>query len=158
MKSLSKACALFMIMLALTACSQKSNSSVVLKQLDGTTSTLSKYSGKWVVINYWASWCRPCYKEVPELNAFYKKHQRNVVVFGVNYDKVPADKIAELVKSMGIEFPTLLGNPVLSLGVKKITGLPATYIISPQGKLVKTLMGPQSVVQLEEAVQLTADV
>ncbi len=121
--------------------------------IGGKQMHLSDYRGKWIVINYWASWCKPCYKEIPELNAFYQANKaQKVVMFGVNYDRVKQAKVLALASSMGMIFPNLAGNPIKQFGVASIKGLPATYIISPEGKLVKTLFGPQTQAQLNKVI------
>lgn len=106
--------------------------------------TLKSLKGKWVVLNYWASWCKPCYKEIPALNAFAKKYKDKVVVMGISYDQLEPDQLPALVKKMKIEFTTLKYDPGMEVGIEHVPGLPATYIINPKGKLVKTLLGEQT--------------
>lgn len=148
-----------LFLFVLCGCSSKPTShakKIQFQLLSGKTVPLSSLKGKWVILNYWASWCKPCFKEIPALNTFYKKHKNNIVIYGVNYDKVPTEKIKTLVTLMGIDFPNVLGNPITQFGVDKIAGLPATYIISPTGKLVEKRYGPQTVYQLESLVGLAS--
>lgn len=117
---------------------------IVFTTLANKKISLGSLKGKWVVINYWASWCKPCYKEIPALNAFAKKYKEKVEVLGVSYDHVEVDQLPAIIKKMGIEFVTLKYDPALKLGIEHVPGLPATYIINPKGKLVKTLLGEQT--------------
>ena len=58
-----------------------------LPDLDGKIHRLSDYRGKWVVVNYWATWCPPCLEEIPELEDFYSEHhKRDAIVVGINYE------------------------------------------------------------------------
>lgn len=128
-----------------------------VQTLTGNNIKLSDYRGKWIIINYWASWCEPCAKEIPQLNAFYKSHVgKDAIVLGVNYDGLALTKLAELVKKMGIQYPVLTKDPKNLIGVEHIPGLPATYVISPQGKLVQSLYGEQTQLSLEQAIGLKA--
>lgn len=134
----------------LSACSQ---SEPVFYEISGKQIQFSHYHGKWVIINYWAKWCRSCIEEIPMLNAFYQQNKNSVVVLGVNYDSLPAEDLKYLVKQLNIEFPVLQQDPgeYLKLGV--ITAVPTTIIINPQGKVVKSLLGPQTAVSLAKAIR-----
>ncbi len=105
------------------------------------------YEGRWVVINYWAKWCKPCIKEIPELNALDRKYTQ-VVVLGVNYDGNKGDELQTQIVNLGIEFPTLLEDPSPALGIALPSVLPTTIILNPNGMLVATLIGPQTLESL----------
>lgn len=118
----------------------------------GNPIRISDYKGKWVVINYWAAWCKPCLKELPELNALYLIYKSRLMVFGVNYDALSNNEIETFVKKLGITFPMMRTFPMDKFGVQEISVLPVTFLISPEGKLVKTLKGPQTMNSLEKAM------
>jgi thiol-disulfide isomerase/thioredoxin len=145
--------------LTLTACAQNTT----LQTLDGKIFRWSDYRGKWVLINYWASWCAPCRKEIPELNAFYQAHKKDVVVLGVNYNqemvlgKNYAQSLSELhrtVSAVGIQFPVLRTDPAQSLGINEVESIPTTYLIDPNGKLQTPLLGAQTQRDLERIMHL----
>jgi thiol-disulfide isomerase/thioredoxin len=117
---------------------------IIFTTLQNKQITLESLKGKWVVLNYWASWCKPCYKEIPALNAFAKKYRDKVVVMGISYDQLEPDQLPALVKKMKIEFTTLKYDPSAEVGIGHVPGLPATYLLNPEGKLVKTLLGEQT--------------
>jgi thiol-disulfide isomerase/thioredoxin len=124
-----------------------------LYDLNNKAISLSSLKGHWVYINYWASWCQPCLEEIPELNGFYSRFKgKNVVVYGVNYDALPASKQQQLIRELGIQYPSLGGNPARALSLGDIRGVPVTFVFNPQGKLSKTLLGPQSVNSLKQAM------
>ncbi|MEH6585595.1 MAG: TlpA disulfide reductase family protein [Halioglobus sp.] len=118
-------------------------------QRDGTIVALDKnaYEGRWVVVNYWAKWCKPCIKEIPELNALDSKYKQ-VAVLGVNYDGASGDELQTQITTLGIDFPILLQDPSASLGLALPSVLPTTLILNPDGQLVATLVGPQSLESL----------
>ena len=131
---------LFLVLATLlTGCVQKP---VVFKTLDGETYTFDEFEGQWVVVNYWAIWCGPCRKEIPELNEL--NHRDDVVVIGVDWDASPVDKTAEYAQAMGIEFTTSIDDPAGFLGQDKPNLLPTTFIINPEGKVINVLKGGQT--------------
>jgi thiol-disulfide isomerase/thioredoxin len=99
---------------------------------------------KWKVVNYWATWCGPCIKEIPELNTLAEDHHETIRVFGVNFDSPELEERQAQVEKMKIEFPVYSEDPAIVLGIAKPEVLPTTFIFSPDGKLVATLVGPQT--------------
>lgn len=119
---------------------------------DGKTGRFADHRGQWLVINYWAIWCKPCRDEIPELNRFQQQHGDKVVVMGVDFDQNPIDKLLPLIKELDIRFTVLRNDPASVFGWQRAKGLPVTYIINPEGKLVATLNGPQTLESLGKAV------
>ena len=117
-----------------------------------TEYAVDKYLGQWVVINYWAKWCKPCIEEIPELNTFDQRYA-NVVVLGVNYDGASGEELAQQLEQLNIEFPTLSRDPYADLQIARPAVLPTTLIINPQGKLSQTLLGPQTLATLAAATE-----
>jgi thiol-disulfide isomerase/thioredoxin len=115
----------------------------------GGTLQLDRLKGQWVVINYWATWCKPCIHEIPELNNLAQYPA--VTVLGVNYDGVEGEQLAQQVAQLGITFPTLTTDPASQLGVARPVVLPTTFVLDPQGQLRETLVGPQTLQSLAAA-------
>ena len=131
-----------------------SQANSALVDLSGNKVSMSSLKGNWVFINYWASWCHPCIEEIPELNQFYHRFKNDrVKVFGVNYDGLSISEQKHLIKELGIDYPGLNGDPAKSLSLGDIRGVPVTFILNPQGKLYKTLYGPQTMASLRRAVR-----
>ena len=120
----------FILISLLTACAQTK-----FELSNGDTVNLSEYKGHWLLINYWAVWCKPCLEEIPELNAVNKND--NISVIGVNFDRQTGEKLKEQVTKMNIEFPIILDEPAKIFSQKKPNVLPATMVINPQGKFVR---------------------
>lgn len=110
------------------------------------------YQGRWLLINYWAEWCKPCIEEIPELNHFAQTHSQQVALLGVNYDQVQAPLLQQQIAQLGIEFPVLLNDPAAHFGQQRPSVLPTTLLIDPQGNFVKALLGPQNEASLKAAI------
>ncbi|KTD14942.1 TlpA family protein disulfide reductase [Legionella israelensis] len=117
----------------------------VLKKLKGENIPFSSLKGQWVFINYWASWCESCIGEIPALNQFAKENKKRATVFAVNYDALPTTQQLSLVRQYNILYPSLQNDPAKELKLGDIRGVPVTFVFDPQGRLVETLYGPQSV-------------
>lgn len=125
---------------------------VLLKDMDGKQIPFSSLKGKWVMINYWASWCQPCVDEIKELNKFYQTHKERVALYAVNFDALPIKEQLQLIRMLGIHYPGLIENPGAQLGLGHIRGVPATFVFDPQGNLSDTLYGAQTQASLDEAI------
>src|SRR5690606_19195791 len=134
---------LFLSIFLLTSCSSKTTHAVLVDTA-GKKMIFSSLQGKWVFINYWATWCHPCMTEIPVFNQFYQAHQKQVAVLGVNYDGLPSEKLVSVIKQLKINFPVLIENPAKILNLPDISVVPTTYVFNPKGKLVKVLLGPQT--------------
>lgn len=105
-----------------------------LAGLDGENAKLSDYLGKWVVVNYWATWCPPCREEMPELQAYHDNHfDIDGVVIGINTEVLGHDKILEFLDDYFISYPNFSSGPVSETSLGKIPGLPTTFLVSPEG-------------------------
>ncbi len=116
----------------------------------GDALELEELRGSWVVVNYWAEWCKPCIREIPELNALDREYP-GVSVLGVNYDGASGEELQRQLTALDVQFPTLPDDPALKLGTTRPVVLPTTLIIDPEGRLVETLVGPQTLETLAQA-------
>ncbi len=126
-------------MLLLTSCQQPD-----FLDTQGHGYRYADLEGKWLIVNYWATWCGPCIKEIPELNKIAAEHQDDVQVFGVNFDEPDAEEMQAQVEKMKIEFPVYAIDPAVELGITKPDVLPTTFVFSADGNLHATLTGPQT--------------
>lgn len=111
---------------------------------------LADYRGKWVIVNYWATWCPPCLDEIPELVEFHEAHsKKDAVVLGVNYEEVDKEYLTTFVEEYFISYPILVGDPGRPPPFGRLYGLPTTYIISPTGTLVESRIGGVTKTSLE---------
>jgi len=139
---------LFFSSFLLAACSQQKPDA---KTVTGQPIIMSKFLGKWVIINYWAPWCKPCLTEMPELNKFYQAHKdKDAVVLGVSYDPLSPGQIEKFAKKLNVSYPMLQTFPAQVYGLGDISVLPATFIIGPDGKLKKKIFGPVTMAELRQ--------
>ena len=120
----------------------KANSGFLLKDTVGKTHNLQDYKGKWVFVNYWATWCPPCLEEIPDLVAFYDANKsKNVMLIGVVFDFSSKEEVSKYVDDMLMSYPIVYGDEKVEaqMGVAEV--LPTTYIYNPRGQLVKIKRG-----------------
>ena len=111
--------------------------------LNGKPQKLSAARGKWVVLNFWATWCPPCLEEMPLLSKFHDKHStRDAVVWGINYEDISVSELTEFVGELHVTYPIYQGGEELEKILEPLGGLPTTFLINPLGQLVASIEGP----------------
>ena len=110
---------------------------------NGSDTNLNKLNGNWIVINYWADWCAPCIKEIPELNEFAKEND-DLLVFTFNFDQLDEDDLKPVAKKFNIEVPSIVTHPRDIWGIQTPPAVPATFFINPDGDLALSLFRPQT--------------
>ena len=110
---------------------------------NGPDTNLNKLNGNWIVINYWADWCAPCIKEIPELNEFAKENN-DLLVFTFNFDQLDEDDLKPVAKKFNIEVPSIVTHPRDIWGIQTPPAVPATFFINPDGNLALSLFRPQT--------------
>lgn len=127
-----------------------------LPDLQDTEQPLSQWLGKVMVINFWASWCEPCRKEIPEFIEFQEKFRSNGLVFvGIAVDQ--KERAAAFSKEIGINYPVLVGD-LRAMALAEAAGnrqgaLPFTVVIDRSGKIIGTKLGSLSPSKLESMVK-----
>jgi cytochrome c biogenesis protein CcmG, thiol:disulfide interchange protein DsbE len=106
---------------------------LVLTALDGTSIDLAKLRGKVVLVNFWATWCAPCRKEMPTLDAFYRRHRgQNFELIGISIDFArDAAKMRKV--AAGLAYPAAWINDISDNGFGAPEGVPITYVIDADG-------------------------
>ena len=110
-----------------------------LKNINGEMISIEEYKGKKTLINFWATWCRPCRKEMPMLNGVYlSENPSEFSVVGIAIDK--PEKVTQFVAELGIDFPIMIGQSdaydiMKELGNEALT-LPYTILIDNSGEVI----------------------
>ena len=126
------------LLMSATAASAES---FVFKDMKGQEQRLQDYRGKWVLVNFWATWCPPCLEEIPDLIALYEAHRnKDLAVIGVALDSTK-DSVVEFVAKKKISYPIVLGDYDLAAQVGEVEALPTSYLYDPTGKLVSYQQG-----------------
>ncbi len=108
----------------------------VFKDMQGQAQRLSDYRGKWVLVNFWATWCPPCLEEVPDLVALHEAHKKtDLVVIGVALDST-GESVVDFVAKKHVSYPVVVGDYELAEQVGEVNALPTSYLFDPTGKLV----------------------
>jgi thiol-disulfide isomerase/thioredoxin len=115
----------------------------------GKRHALDAYKGKWVLVNYWATWCPPCLVEIPDLAALHTDKKNNLVVLGIAVSYQNPNQVIDFARQQGIPYPVILGDDKVIEQIGPVRGLPTTYLYNPQGKLIAYNIGLLS----EEAVK-----
>lgn len=121
------------------------------KTLDGNTYKHSELKGDIVLVNYFAEWCAPCLREIPELNEFYHQAADNVKLFAVSFDNLSEEQLQKIKSQYNIEFP-LISSIDTDFAFDKPQYLPATFVIRSTGDVAGQLLGEQTTKSLNEAI------
>lgn len=123
-----------------------------LDMLGGGTLSLVELRGQWVVLNYWATWCAPCRKEIPDLSELHARAE-HISVVGLAYEETEPEEFIAFLEEFSPTYPNLLVdvfNPPQPFGAPR--ALPTTIVLDPEGIPVKTFVGPVTGQQIEDFV------
>lgn len=123
-----------------------------MTDLDGRVVGSDDLAGKIVVLNFWATWCPPCRRELPELEEFHKVHQgRDVVVLGASIDAEGAQVVRGFLKGQSITYRQLIATPEIQ-STFAVSSIPSTWIIGREGRVEARYLGALTTAELSKAV------
>jgi thiol-disulfide isomerase/thioredoxin len=118
---------------------------------EGKSHSLAGYHGKWLIVNFWATWCPPCLEEIPDLVAI-KEARKDVEVIGIAMEFQDAKQVVQFADGMFVNYPIVLGDRKVSESIGRVDGLPTTFIYDPQGKLAERHVGKITRKQIERII------
>jgi peroxiredoxin len=147
-RTLTVALALALTLFSLSCSSNKSSREgggapdFALTSLDGQEVRLSQFKGKVVILDFWATWCTPCKKELPQFIELYQEYQgRGLVIIGVSLDKTGVREVASFVKEWKIPYIIVMGTGRVMRDYGGIRGVPTTFVIGRDGKIYRKYVG-----------------
>jgi len=124
--------------------------------LSGEQKALSDYRGEWLLINFWAEWCRPCLEEIPDLNQLHqKKDALNLSVLAVSYEPEANERLLSAKQRFNMEYPMMATDPEPRVPFTRPNKLPAFYLVTPQGEITGPFYGKESLREVEQRIQAT---
>ena len=126
-----------------------------LTDTKGNIFTEKNTRGKYLVVNFWATWCSPCLKEIPAFVEFYEENSEHVEILGLDFEPVNIELINEFVERFSINYPLILYTHINDSEYTKfgeIVGMPTTLIYSPDGELLQTFMGEITIEDLKKYI------
>jgi peroxiredoxin len=125
---------------------------LILTDLQGNPVSLLDYRGQTILVNNWATWCPPCKKEMPALQAYYEAHQRSKFTIIAIEAGEPAAEVADFVQHYGLTFPVWIDPTLKATVAFRNPGLPSSYLIDAKGRIRLAWAGAISQKALEKYV------
>jgi peroxiredoxin len=113
-----------------------------LPTTDGRSIKLSDLKGKVVIVDFWATWCRPCRKGIPDLIELKKKYgKKGFEIIGISVDIDTKNEVVPFMKTYGINYPIVYGNPYVYQQYGGVQAIPTSFVIDKQGKIIASYEG-----------------
>jgi len=112
-----------------------------LVDTEGKKISLSDYAGKVVIVDFWATWCPPCRRGIPDLIDIQKQFKNKVAVIGISVDTDTKSKVVPFMKTMGINYPVVFANSDVVQSYGGIEAIPTSFIIDKKGNISNQHVG-----------------
>lgn len=152
MKLIKRAFALaafFLMSVTAVAAETQQVGNFTFKDIDGKSHQFSEYRGKWVIVNYWATYCGPCIAELPALNSVAKRFKDKVVVLGMEAGETPTQELKQFVDQKKITYPVIPTQDSTMFALGLLYGVPTTFVVNPKGEIEGSHMGAVTIAMLQ---------
>jgi peroxiredoxin len=127
---------------ALPSPKSKPAPSFTLQDLNGNTVSLSDFKGKVIILDFWATWCPPCVKEVPHFVELYEQYKdREFVIVGISVDREGVGVVKSFVQKYKVNYPILMTDGRVEKAYGDITSIPTTFVIDSEGNIRRSYIG-----------------
>jgi thiol-disulfide isomerase/thioredoxin len=143
-----------LLMLALVGCSKSRHNgnkpvdtsnnkapAFTLVSTDGKDITLDEYKGKVVILDFWATWCGPCRKGIPDLIELQNEFGNDIVVIGISLDTDSKENVVPFMQKIGINYPVAYGTPEVTQQYGGVEAIPTSFVINKNGEIVDKHVG-----------------
>ncbi len=124
-----------------------------LTSINDTVVRLSQYENKVVILNFFATWCPPCRREIPDFVELMNEYGDRLVILGVSLDKGDVESLRNFATSYGINYPILIDDGQVSKAYGPIRSIPTTFIIDRNGKIVEKIIGSRRKSYFEKVIK-----
>jgi len=130
-----------------------------LENLKGEKVSLSAYKGKVLIVDFWATWCPPCRKEIPHFNELYAAYKaKGLVILGISLDDGGKKVLNDFLKNNKVDYPILLGNDQISAAYQQFVNsdernaIPFTFVIDKKGEIAQVFVGYREKAEFEKVI------
>ena len=117
---------------------------VMLKALDGQNHSLTQHAGKLVLVNFWATWCQPCIREMPSMERLYARYKpQGLEIVAISLDQGNEQEVRDFAAKYKLTFPIVLDPEHKAKALYKVRGLPTTYLVDRKGQVAGYGVGPR---------------
>lgn len=115
--------------------------------------SLKRYSGKLVLLNFWATWCPPCKMEIPDLIALQTQYKDQFVIIGISVDQDGPETVKAFYRENKLNYPVIMATSEILESYGGITAIPTSFLINGKGEAVSKIVGYRTKEQYEDLIK-----